>query len=149
MTTQQKISPEDITATQAHKLPPIQITPEEMNEVKEWLFPPLYRGLINLIGINEVYHLVNDYGGISIRIPKKVNTNSKIFRLVSYESATKLIKAFPETTLQLPKPDKILAQVRNKRIIRDSEAGYPKSTLAIMYGLSRRSIITICNAGTI
>lgn len=122
------------------------ITPEELGAVRAELFPPLYRGLINLIGIQEVYQLSKKYGGTSIFIPKKENNTSRIFTKVSPDSARKLISQYPNQSLQIPKVDKILIQIRNKRIIRDDQAGYPKSSLAIMYQLSKRRIITICNS---
>jgi len=92
----------------------------------------------------EAWTLTSQYGGRDIEIPLGVSTNTFLHRAIPPACANALIEYWAGKKLSVPKNDKIAQQIRNQRIFLARSKGIKVVELAVLFDLSRRSIITIC-----
>lgn len=120
------------------------ITPQELAQVDVNRLPTQAKIIINLIGIEKAWTLLSDRGGREIKIPVGDRSDTYLHQLITPASAEALIQRFAGTRLTLPKTDKIVTQIRNRRIYQAKVQGEPTGHLATRFRLTRRSIILIC-----
>lgn len=121
------------------------ITPEERSLVDVKRLPPQARIIIELIGIEDAWLFFSQYGGRDYRVPTGLNLDTNLHKTLPLASATLLIKKFARQKITVPKPDKIVIQIRNHRIYQARLEGESSAILAKHFNLSRRSIVSICN----
>lgn len=111
--------------------------------------PPQLRRLVLTIGVADTLRLLKARGGTVIKLPRRED-RSYLRELLGADSARALIAAFEgEPRVELPKADKILAQLRDREIRRDHLAhGVSLPTLAVRHDLTVRQIKNICAAET-
>ena len=120
------------------------ITPQELAQVDVNRLPTQAKIIINLIGIEKAWTLLSDRGGREIKIPAGDRSDTYLHQLITPTSAEALIQRFAGTRLTLPKTDKIVTQIRNRRIYQAKAQGEPMGHLVARFHLTRRSIILIC-----
>ncbi len=107
--------------------------------------PPQLRFLINVIGLPETVALINERGGRSTYIPKTGKRETALDHLLKRDSIIALCNSdLAGKKLDLPKPDKIIAQLRNIDIV-ESKGIRTKAELAKAYNLTTRTIQKIWN----
>ena len=121
--------------------------PEQDNSssINPDLLPPQLRKLVCVVGFSEALKLVQAKGGIPIYIPANPNASCQFSGILKHESVVLLAKEFGGQTIDLPKADKLLAQLRDLYIVnqRGSTTG---RKLAHECGLTWRRIKQICAA---
>lgn len=81
------------------------------------LLPPQLRKLVRVIGFAETLKLVQAKGGVPVYIAANPTTSCQFDGILSNESVIALAKEFGGERIDLPKADKLLAQLRDLYII--------------------------------
>ncbi|MBT9098762.1 hypothetical protein KFZ76_13715 [Methylovulum psychrotolerans] len=120
------------------------ISPDELAVVDANRLPTQAKVIVQLIGIEDAWALMSQYGGRSIQIPVGMRSDTYLHRTVSFMSAEALIGHWAGERLILPKNNKISQQIRDYRIFNSRKQGMTVPKLARLFDLSSRSIILIC-----
>lgn len=119
----------------------------DLGVIDERLLPPQLRTLVKLIGVAETLRLLAARGGVPTYIAQDPE-QSALREFLQRESVEILCGHFGREVIDLPKADKLLAQIRN-HYIREARRHGTKSgrQLARELGLSWRMIKIICAEG--
>lgn len=111
--------------------------------------PPTLRLIARAIGPAAAFRLVQERGGTYLCVPKDPGQpGARALAGLLGESAMRaLVDAFPAETLQLPKDDKLVQQVRHRLVVETRfQPGSTLAQTARATGYSMRQVINICNA---
>lgn len=112
----------------------------DLDLIDPTLLPPQMRELVRLIGIPETLKLLQARGGLPTYIGKDP-ARSQLCKVISEHAIRALSEVYGDTTLDLPKADKMIAQLRNLYIVRVRESGEKSGRqLAAELGLTWRMI---------
>jgi len=121
------------------------VTADELNTLDTSLLPTQMRLLQKVIGLSETIALVKKRGGRPTRMPTTGSRSTALDGILKRESILALSKStLAGQRLDLPKPDKVLVQIRNMNILA-ARGRCTKSELATEYGLTTRMIQIIWN----
>lgn len=120
---------------------------EDLALVDPKLLPPQIRIFIQTVGLPDTIIFLKEKGGTVFRFPFEAK-GTKLERIVGRDSAYKLCQVFGGKTIDLPKADKILMQIRNIAI--NNERSHPDldkrlslSQAALKFNLTTRQIKNI------
>lgn len=113
---------------------------DNLNCIDESLLPPQIRKLARVIGLPDTLHLLKHRGGRPLRVPVHVDRALELRQVLSIKTIKLLVEHLPGERFDLPKPDKIVEQLRNYAIIHSSDNN---CKLAAQHRLTRRHIINI------
>ncbi len=117
----------------------------DLNIFDTSLLPPQMRLLTKIIGLGETIELVKHRGGRPTRMPTTGTRDTALDNILKRESIMALAKSdLAGQRLDLPKPDKIMVQLRNMNILA-ARGRLTKAELAKEYGLTTRMIQIIWN----
>ncbi|WP_019024078.1 MULTISPECIES: Mor transcription activator family protein [unclassified Thioalkalivibrio] len=102
--------------------------------------------LADAIGYQPTVRLIRAYGGRRLYIPRQADPEHPITLTVGHTAATQLCDQYPGTRLDLPDEQTSLLELRNRRIVAESQRGRETRALARDYGLSPRMIRKILDA---
>lgn len=121
------------------------MTGDQLHSIDIDQLPTQLRVLIKLIGLAETIELVKHRGGRPTRVPSTGSRVNELDNVLKRESIMALCNSrLAGHRLDLPKPDKILVQIRNMDIL--ARRGHStKSELAAEYKLTTRMIQMIWN----
>ena len=121
--------------------------PEQDNNqrINPDMLPPQLRKLVCVIGFTETLNLVKAKGGVPVYIPDNPRASCQFDGVLKIASVSLLSQEFGGQTLDLPKADKLLAQLRDLYIIQQRNAVSGRK-LAKECGLTWRRIKQICAA---
>lgn len=122
------------------------ITPEELASVDVKPLPPQAKQIIQLIGIEQAWLIFTHRGGRDLRIPVGYHHDTELHQLLELNAAALMIGQFSGQVIAVPKPDKIVQQIRNRRIYQARQQGESASELARHFNLTRRAVLSICKA---
>lgn len=125
-----------------------QLNKDDMLQIDPSIFPPLLRMLTKLIGIEDTIKLTSNWGGRVLTVPTAKTGTSYLYKILSHESADKLISEYGGDSFDCPKPDKIFMQIRNKKIRQQRNQGTTIAQLTSDFNLTRRHISNICKGVT-
>lgn len=115
-------------------------------QVDPRLLPPQLRELVRLIGLAHTLRLVEARGGAPLYVGLSVEGAGVLRELLPAEAVAALVAHYAGHTLRLPKPDKILQQLRD-RAIRAARGAATKRELATLYGLTTERVRQIWREG--
>lgn len=115
----------------------------KLNQIKEDLLPDSLREIVDLIGLGATMKLVEQYGGIRVKIPESCRRNSELTKCVGIEASRKLTDVYGGDRLELPLMLKALLTIRDLEINQRLDAGESMSKLARQYHMTRRNILYI------
>lgn len=121
-----------------------ELTADTLAQVDVDQLPPQLRELVRLIGLTEALNLVRARGGLPLTIPTDPTRARVLAEVLHPESVEALCRAWGGQTRDLPKPDKVIQQIRDQAI-RQSEA--TAWELARRHRLTRRQITNIRREG--
>jgi hypothetical protein len=107
------------------------------------LLPPQIRMLANTIGLHATLALLRARGGTPYTVPVHGDRSKFLTSIMSVDSARALSASYGWQTLTLPKLDKAMIQIRNRRIQQEATNGESLATLARRYNLTTRQISNI------
>lgn len=97
-----------------------------------------------MIGFSQAIKLCKKWGGMSLRIPKKVKVEHRIVATIGLEYATKLSEIFGGENIYLPLYKNSIAEIRNAEIYRACiEEGKSRTKVGVEFGLTRQSVSAI------
>lgn len=99
--------------------------------------------LIRLIGVPDTLRLLEARGGLRYRVPRHPERAEVLTRLISRESVRTLCEALGDQEIDLPKSDKLHAQIRDAAIRAERAAGASAAEVARRYRLTRRRVLQI------
>lgn len=110
--------------------------------------PVQLRMLVRLMGEAAAYRLVQDRGGTPFTVPKGGQSRqfAGLVDAVGVEAASALVAEMSGVTLQLPKYDGVLRQLRHQRVIELRMQGTPLAEIALATGYTVRQVINVLNA---
>lgn len=112
--------------------------------INQEMLPILMQELIELIGYEDMYILISNYGGQDVYIPKNPQ-RSKLKNLLPLKSLDILSEQYGGIYLTLPTALQIVNQVRDKEIIKCLESGKSRVEVAKIFGLGVRQVANIKN----
>lgn len=124
---------------------PDALSPDVLSVVDERRLPPVARMLARAIGLAATVRLLQARGGTQLHVPVDPARAQVLRGVLSADEITALASAFGALRLDLPKPDKVLRQVRDAQI-RADRARHSAGHVARTYGLTRRHVINITGA---
>lgn len=107
------------------------------------LLPELLQELIRALGQDAALRLVDLRGGAHLVVPKRVSLDHPLAELLGPRMFADLVEAFAGETLQMPKNDSVMQQVRHQRVRELRALGMTHSEIAIKTHYSRRWVIEI------
>jgi len=116
------------------------------DEVELAMLPPQIRLLVNACGLEAAFSLLRARGGAPYTVPLNGERSEVLSAIMPAEAARALSRALGGRTLTLPKLDKLMIQVRNRRIRAEAAAGASLACLARRYDLTTRQISNILAA---
>jgi len=110
--------------------------------------PVQLRMLVRVMGEAAAYRLVQAWGGTPFTVPKSVRARqfARLADVVGVDAATALVAELPGETLQLPKYDGVLRQLRHQRVIDLRRQRLRLAEIALATAYSVRQVINILNA---
>lgn len=105
--------------------------------------PPQIRVLVQVIGLRATLALLQARGGTPYTVPIDGGRSRVLCEIIGAHAAEKLSARFKQRTLSLPKLDKAVKQIRDRRIRQDHAQGVSLSELAFRYRLTTRHISNI------
>ena len=120
----------------------------EQNPVNLKALPYRVRFIAELLGMNETYQLLEKHCFDTLYIPPNL-LRSSLDKKIGEKAAKALIQLWPNQTITLPKPDKIMQQWRNHELLIAKRAGTLSTADASKkYNLTRQRINQIENENT-
>lgn len=109
--------------------------------------PVQLRMLVRLMGEAAAYRLVQWRGGTPWTVPKSVRSPqfTKLAEMVGAEPGAALVAEMTGQTLQLPKYDGVLRQLRHQRVVELRSKGVKLHEVALATGYTVRQVINILN----
>jgi len=108
--------------------------------------PPQIRLLAATIGLPATLSLLRARGGTPYTVPIHGERSEVLTKIMPADCAKALSEEYGGQTLTLPKLDKALIQIRNRRICEEASQGEGLATLARRYDLTTRQISNILAA---
>lgn len=118
------------------------VTPEQLDLVDADQLPPQIRQLVRLIGLPATFRLLDARGGTPLRIPVDPHRAEILIAILEPTAIQALSAALGGQTLELPKVDKMLLQIRNLAI-REARKTMSASEVARAFKLTRRMVIYV------
>ena len=109
--------------------------------------PVQLRMLVRVMGEAAAYRLVEQRGGTAMRVPTRLDGSAgrKLAELVGAPAAATLVAELADHSLQLPKNDSLLRQLRHQRVIELRGQGLTQAAAARATGYTVRQVINILN----
>lgn len=111
--------------------------------------PVQARMLVRIMGEAPAYALLQRRGGTPLTVPKHLHSDEGV-RLAdlcgSPEGAARLVAEMAGETIQLPKYDAVLRQLRHQRVVEMRMSGHLLADIAIALGYTVRQVINVLNA---
>lgn len=109
--------------------------------------PTQLRMLVSLIGEAAAFRLVEQRGGTPLTVPHRLSGRAHfdLVELLGPSALAALIAELPGQTLQLPKNDSLLRQLRHQRVIELRGQGLTQAAAARATGYTVRQVINILN----
>lgn len=111
----------------------------DLKQVDVRQLPHSLQELIECIGLENAYRLTSCFGGRPKYIPK-FPSRSSLTLILPADALAALIQRYAGLSIEVPKVDHFLRQIRNQQILQESCDGLSRSALADKYGLSLRQI---------
>lgn len=112
--------------------------------------PVQLRMLVRVMGEAGAFQLVQSRGGTPFTVPKHLHSpqGERLVELCnSPEAAALLVRELPGETIQLPKYDSVVRQLRHQRVMQLRRDGRQLAEIALTVGYSQRQVINVLNAG--
>lgn len=121
------------------------ITEAELAGVNLKRLVPLVRRLVDAIGIVHTFTLLKAQGGVPLRVPVSADRDSaaRLKGILPLDAVLKLCEIWPGQWLNLPKPDRMIKQVRDSHLRAEREQ-LSRNATALKYDLTPRQISNIC-----
>ncbi|UJP04410.1 MAG: hypothetical protein LZF61_05860 [Nitrosomonas sp.] len=87
-----------------------------MNNIDRTLLPQILKEIAELIDLADTMGLVEKFGGVRLYIPITLNNEHQLAKLVSDKNAEKLATACGGETLEIPRAETALREIRNEEI---------------------------------
>ncbi len=101
------------------------------------------RNLIDAIGRDATFRLVNEYGGQYRRVPRK--PQAWVIKALGKVDGARFCNQFAELQLTIPKAERWKRAERNRQIRADFDAKMPIHDLVTKYDLTAKQIHSILN----
>jgi len=114
--------------------------------------PVQLRMLVRVMGEAGAFQLVQARGGTPFTVPKHLHSpqGERLVELcASPDAAARLVSEMPGETIQLPKYDSVVRQLRHQRVVQLRRDGRQLAEIAMAVGYSVRQVINVLNAGTL
>jgi hypothetical protein len=115
---------------------------KDLDLVNPDLLPPIIRRCVRRIGLPETIKLLEARGGLPTRMPYDYRQCIVLKGVLTVESLIALAKEFKGQRIDLPKPDKILTQLRNIGIFA-ARQHMSAAQVAREFGLTRRHVFNL------
>ncbi len=107
------------------------------------LLPESLRELVRALGEASAFDLVQALGGGRITVPTRARANHPLFQVLGGPMFVALVEAYAGLTLELPKYDSVMRQLRHERVRQHRAQGLTMDQVAVATGYSRRQVINI------
>lgn len=109
--------------------------------------PTQLRMLVRLMGEAAAFRLVEQRGGTPLTVPHRLSGRAHfdLAELIGPPALAALIAELPGQTLQLPKNDSLLRQLRHQRVCELRGQGLTQAAAARATGYTVRQVINILN----
>lgn len=105
--------------------------------------PPALRELARVLGDVDALRLVGLHGGARVSVPTKVRDDHPLRMALGAEAFGRLVAAYAGETIELPKGDAYLRELRHEQVRRCREQGLKIDDIAAVTGYTRRHVINI------
>lgn len=105
--------------------------------------PPQLRTLVRVLGEAMAYRLVEQRGGSYVIVPKTFKVDHDLHEVLGTKGFGALVDAYGGSTLQLPKSDSLLRQVRHQRVVELLGQGYLVREVALKVNYTVRQVFNI------
>lgn len=122
------------------------VTQAQLPSIALHKLPVQLRMLVRVMGEASAYRLVELRGGTPYTVPQSLFSpaGQVLVEMVGASPAAALIAELPGQTLQLPKNDSVLRQLRHQRVLELRAQGLKLATIALATGYTVRQVINIC-----
>lgn len=114
-----------------------------MTEISLDLLTPQLKLWVRRAGLTATLAFVKARGGTPFKFPAAA-AGSVLEEIVGLDAAEVFVGLYGTQTVNVPKADQILRQIRDAEIRRERAAGTSRSRLALKNGLTTRQIDNIC-----
>jgi len=118
----------------------VSAQPEDLELIEVEALPATLRELVEKIGLPDAYRLCRERGGVRIYIPYQARPDCQLARIVSMEAVRALVEHWQGETIEVPKAETLLRQLRDREIRAARRQGVPRAELARRHNLTIRRI---------
>lgn len=111
--------------------------------VKPEALPAALRELARVLGDSDALRLVGLHGGARVSVPKQVRDDHPLRMALGAEAFGRLVAEYGGETIELPKGDAYLRELRHDQVRQCREQGLTVDETAEAVGYSRRHVINI------
>lgn len=105
--------------------------------------PPQLKMLIRILGAGPALTLVEERGGTTIWVPKKVTADYWMMGVLGAVAFGALVAELASHAIELPKYDSVVRQWRHQRVAKMRRDGIKLDVIALHTGYTRRHVINI------
>lgn len=105
--------------------------------------PPQLRLLVRSLGLHAAFRLVKAYGGTPVKVPRRVRPNHvehPLYLVLGADAFAKLVDAYGDEVLHLPKYDSIARQARHDLVRQLRRGGATRREIALSTGYTTRHV---------
>jgi hypothetical protein len=121
----------------------------DLSAINPLSLPPQLRMLMRVLGESAAYKLVEQRGGSYVIVPKRFVPEHDLHEILGTQAFMALIDACGSETLQLPKYDSVLRQIRHQRVMELIGKGYLLREVALKVNYTVRQVINIKQANEV
>lgn len=114
-----------------------------MSKINVDLLPTALRELVRALGEKAAFKLVESRGGGRLIVPKRVSLDHPLAEDIGPAAFVALVEHFGNLTLDLPKYDGVLRQLRHRKVRQLRGQGKTMDQVAVVSGYTRRHVINI------
>jgi hypothetical protein len=119
----------------SHAAPVLTIKPQAL--------PAALRELARVLGDSDAMRLVGMHGGARVSVPKQARADHPLRMALGEEAFGRLVAEYAGETIDLPKGDAYLRELRHDQVRQCREQGLTVDETAEAVGYSRRHVLNI------
>jgi Mor family transcriptional regulator len=111
-----------------------------LTDYEKALLPKRTVELIDVVGMDAAFKLVERFGGTHLNIPKRANPSHKLCTVIQPSEFAKLCAYYGGTVLEIDRCTALLKNVKHRLILEEFNNGMTNAELARKYQTTERQI---------
>ena len=121
----------------------MRVAKRDLSDINPLSLPPQMRMLMRVMGEAAAYKLIEQRGGSYVIVPTRLVPEHYLLEILGPQAFMALVEACGAQTLQLPKYDSVLRQLRHRRVMELLGKGFLLREVAVQVNYTVRQVLNI------